>query len=538
MRFLLLSFNEEQYKELLNRIENLEDKGFSSQKEEILAFISDTMGDKKLSRQLSKLKYVENAVARIKARTKYLRDINLKITSNEIQVNKQLYVNSVRLILDKETCFRCEISHSICPKDAITIERGERGSEPVIQVDHDKCVLCGLCVPFCPSGCLSLFVDDEADLLLADYQSLPILPELEETNICQKCVRACEKDAIDFNMQPEIIDDAYGTITVATGYETYPIENIGEYGYGTIPDVISGLQFERLLSSNGPTGGEIRRPSDGKLVKTIVFVHCAGSRDPAKHLPHCSKICCMYSTKHALQFKHLVHDGMAYNFYIDVRTAGKDYEEFYQRATEQERVVFVRGKISELQEDGDKILVRGVNTLTAETVEIHADMVVLATGLIPSDGTKEIAQLLKLSSGPAGFIKEAHAKLKPVETALSGIYVAGTAAGPKDIPEVVASASGSSSKALGLLSSDFLERDPIIAVVDETTCGICMTCTYICPYGAISLNRNTGKIEVNDALCEGCGSCAAGCPSGSIELRNSTYGAISNSIKALLSEVR
>ncbi len=413
---------------------------------------------------------------------------------------------------------------------------------------EDECTICDDCVEVCPVTVRSEYNEGFSPrkaIYIKFPQAIPASYIIDPEDclginplICSKCAEACEREAIDFDMKTEIIEEVYGTITVATGYETYSIENIGEYGYGTIPDVISGLQFERLLSSNGPTGGEIRRPSDGKLVKTIVFVHCAGSRDPAKHLPHCSKICCMYSTKHALQFKHLVHDGMAYNFYIDVRTAGKDYEEFYQRATEQERVVFVRGKISDLQQDGDQVLVRGVNTITAETIEIHADMVVLATGIIPSEGTKEIAQLLKLSSDPTGFIKEAHAKLKPVETALSGVYIAGTAAGPKDIPEVVASASGSSAMALEILSAELLERDPIVAVVNQRTCGICMTCTYICPYDAISFNANSDRIEINEALCEGCGSCVAACPSGSIELRNSTYETLSNRIKALLSEVR
>ncbi|MHA1258144.1 MAG: 4Fe-4S dicluster domain-containing protein [Candidatus Heimdallarchaeaceae archaeon] len=411
-------------------------------------------------------------------------------------------------------------------------------------VIEDKCNLCDDCTAVCP-----VVVHDEYNVGLeprkAIYISFPqavpaayvIDPETclgIDPLICSKCKDVCEQDAIDFDMQAEIIEDNFGAIVVATGYEPYPIENIGEYGYGTIPDVISGLEFERLLSANGPTQGIIRRPSDGKEPQTVVFVHCAGSRDPAKHLPYCSKICCMYSTKHALQFKHFNPNGTAINFYIDVRTAGKDYEEFYKRATEEERVIYIRGKVSELLQDGDKILVRGVNTLQGETIELHADLVVLANGLIPSDGTKAISHILKLSCDNKGFIKEAHPKLKPVETAIGGVFVAGTASGPKDIPETVSNASAAASKVATILSSETLERAPQIAEVHHETCGICHTCIHVCPYGAIYFDDIAKRIEVNEALCEGCGSCAAACPSGSIELKNSSYESISASIKALL----
>ena len=411
-------------------------------------------------------------------------------------------------------------------------------------VDVDKCNLCDDCTAVCP-----VVVHDEYNQNLSPRKAIYIpFPQAvpasyvidEETClgidplICSKCKDVCLVEAINFDMQPEIIEEEFGAIIVATGYDTYPIENIGEYGYGAHPDIISGLDFERLLSANGPTQGVIRRPSDGKVPKTVVFVHCAGSRDPAKHLPYCSKICCMYSTKHALQYKHLVHDGTAINFYIDVRTAGKDYEEFYKRAAEEEKVIYVRGKVSEIVEDGDQLLVKGVDTLLGEAVEVHADLVVLATGLVPSKGTQEISHLLKLSCDSKGFLKEAHPKLKPVESALSGIFIAGTASGPKDIPETVSQASGAAAKAATILASEFLEREPQIAQVDPTTCGLCHTCINVCPYGAIYLDEVVRRITVREALCEGCGSCAAACPSGSIELKNSTSEGIRARIKALL----
>jgi heterodisulfide reductase subunit A len=409
---------------------------------------------------------------------------------------------------------------------------------------EDKCTNCNDCVPVCP-----VIIHDEYNVGLtprkAIYISFPqavpacyvIDPETclgIDPLICAKCKEVCEPNAIDFDMHQEMIEEEFGTIIVATGYDPYPIERIGEYGYGTIQDVVSGLEFERLLAANGPTQGKILRLSDGKIPKSIAFIHCAGSRDPAKHLPYCSKICCMYATKHALQYKHLVPDGVAFNFYIDVRTGGKDYEEFYQRASEKEKVIYIRGKVSEVIEDGGKILIRGVDTLSSESVEMHVDMVVLATGLLPSEGTKEVSEVLKLSCDREGFIKEAHPKLKPVETAISGVFAAGTALGPKDIPETVAQASGAAAKAETILSSKFMERDPVIAEIDHLTCGICHTCIHVCPYSAISYDTSQNKVLVNEALCEGCGSCAAACPSGSIELRNSSYESISASIKALL----
>ena len=411
-------------------------------------------------------------------------------------------------------------------------------------VIEDKCNLCTDCEAVCP-----VIVKDDFNQGLAPRKAIYIkFPQAVppayvidpeaclgiDPLICSKCAEVCEQNAIDFDMQPEIIEEEFGTIVVATGYDIYSIDNIGEYGYGTITDVISGLEFERLLSASGPTGGVIRRPSDGKIPKTVAFIHCAGSRDPAKHLPYCSKICCMYATKHALQYKHLVPDGVAVNFYIDVRTAGKDYEEFYKRAAEEEKVIYIRGKVSELIEDGDQVLIRGVDTLSGETIEMHADMVVLATGLVPSKGTQEISNLLKLSCDQKGFVKEAHPKLKPVETALGGVFIAGTASGPKDIPETVSQASGAAAKAVTILTAEYMEREPVIAEVHHETCGLCHTCIQVCPYEAIYLDTTSNRIEVRAALCEGCGSCAAACPSGSIELRNSTYEAISASIKALL----
>ncbi len=416
-------------------------------------------------------------------------------------------------------------------------------------VIEDKCTLCDDCVPVCP-----VIEHDEFNqgftprraIYIPYPQAVPASYLIDPNSclgidplICSKCKDVCGPEAIDFDQQPKIIEKEFGAIVVATGYETYPIENIGEYGYGTIPDVISGLDFERIISASGPTLGKIRRPSDGKVPETVVFIHCAGSRDPSKHLPYCSKVCCMYATKHALQYKHVVHDGTAINFFIDVRTAGKDYEEFYQRAAEEDQVIYIRGKVSEIFQDGEKLLIKGADTLTGETVELHADLVVLATGIIPSKGTKEIASLLNLSVGMNGFIREAHPKLKPVDTAISGIFVAGTATGPKDIPDTVSNASGAASRAAGILSQDELEIEGTVATVDEDLCRGCGLCAEACPYSAIEVNAvnkygHTMRVAfVNEALCKGCGSCAAACLNSAINQLGYTDSQILALIEAL-----
>jgi heterodisulfide reductase subunit A len=419
-------------------------------------------------------------------------------------------------------------------------------------VIEDKCTLCDDCVPVCP-----VIVHDEYNenlsprkaIYIAYPQAVPASYIIDPENclgieplICSKCRDVCGPEAIDFDMREEIIEDEFGAIVVATGYETYPIDNIGEYGYGTIHDVISGLEFERILAANGPTAGVVRRPSDGTIPKTVVFIHCAGSRDPAKNLSYCSKICCMYATKHALQYRHHVQDGVAVNFYIDIRTGGKDYEEFYKRAAEEENVIYIRGKVSEILQDGDRILIKGVNTLTAESIEMHADMVVLATGIQPSEGTKEISSLLKLSRDMSGFVKEAHPKLKPVETSMSGVYIAGTVSGPKDIPDVVSQAGRAAVRSINILAQKELEVEATIAKVNDVLCRGCGMCVDSCPYGAIELKAidrygYTFEIaDVNAAVCKGCGTCAASCLNGAIDQLGYTDSQILSLIKALADE--
>jgi heterodisulfide reductase subunit A len=349
---------------------------------------------------------------------------------------------------------------------------------------------------------------------------------------CTKCKEACEPGAIDYDMQDEIVEENYGTIVIATGYDLYSQKDLPEYGGGEIPDVIDGLHFERLLSASGPTGGVVRRPSDGKIPKEVVFVQCAGSRDPEKAMPYCSKICCMYTAKHALLYKHKVHDGQAYVFYIDIRSGGKGYEEFVQRAMEEERILYLRGKVSKIFQENGKVVVWGADTLTSQQVEIKADLVVLALAIVPHETAKMVANMLKVSTDDFGFFSEAHPKLRPVESLTPGIFLAGCAQAPRDIPETVAQASGSAVKGVGMVSSDVLYHEPIIASVDEDRCSGCGICVSICPYGARELDMVKRIVKVTEALCQGCGACSAGCPTGAADQRNLTDQQIRAMIRA------
>ncbi len=402
-------------------------------------------------------------------------------------------------------------------------------------VDWDKCTGCGLCSEKCPTKVPSEFeryMGPRKAIYIPFPQAVPKKPIIDSENCiyfktgkCRLCEKQCPTGAIDYDQKEKFIEENVGVIIVATGYDLLSKENVGEYGYGKYKDVIDGLQFERLLSASGPTSGEIKRPSDGKIPKEVVFVQCVGSRDPEHGMPYCSKFCCMYTAKHALLYKHAVHDGQVYVFYIDIRSGGKGYEEFVQRAIENEKILYLRGKVSRIfQDDRDdgKLIVWGVDTLTGKKIEIAADMVVLAMAAVPNVGVKELAKKLKISTDAHGFITEAHPKLRPLETLTAGIYLTGCAQGPKDIPETVAQASGAAARAITILSKPELELDPLIAAVDEEICTGCGVCVEVCAYKARELNEITKIAEVNEALCVGCGACISACPSNASIHKNFT----------------
>jgi len=244
----------------------------------------------------------------------------------------------------------------------------------------------------------------------------------------------------------------------------------------------------------------------------------------------------MYTTKHAMLYKHRVHDGQPYIFYMDVRAGGKGYEEFYQRAQEEDNVIFLRGKVSKVYQDDDKVVVCGIDTIYGRNVEIRADMVVLAMAIRPSKGVVELAKLLKIAIDQNGFLTEAHPKLRPVESLTAGIYLAGCAQAPKDIPDTVAQASATASMVSNLFAQEYLLHEPIITGVNEDLCSGCGVCVTVCPYDARKLNTEEGIVEVNEVLCEGCGSCSAACPSGAAQQKNFTDTQLSNMVKAILAE--
>lgn len=414
-------------------------------------------------------------------------------------------------------------------------------------VNPELCTVCGDCSSVCP-----VWVPSEYDQGLAFRkaiyipfaQSIPATYTLDIDNClglspiaCGKCKEVCEPKAIDYDVYDTIVEEEVGVVIVATGYDLYPVEEMAEYGYGKYQDVIDGLMFERILSATGPTGGEVLRPSDGKVPKNIVFIQCSGSRDPERHNSHCSKICCMYTAKHAKLYKHKVHDGNTVIFYIDIRSGGKGYEEFIQETIEHERVTYIRGKVAKVFQEGEKITVWGVDTLTGQKVEIQADLVVLAMAMVPSSKSRELIRKLKLSTNHIGFLSEAHPKLKPVETVKRGFFLCGADQGPKDIPESVAQGSAAASKALALLSSEYLLHEPDIAMVIEEYCCGCGICVAVCPYSARVLDTTEKIARVEDVLCEGCGSCISACPTGASQQRNLTDNQIFNMVESILKGV-
>jgi heterodisulfide reductase subunit A len=399
-------------------------------------------------------------------------------------------------------------------------------------VDWKKCTGCGICVKNCPVEFVSQFERGLGTRKAIDYLyagSVPNKPIIHREHCrffkdgsCRQCEETCPEKAIDFRQEDQQILEKVGAIVVATGYDLFPKEQLGEYGYGEIPNVIDGLAFERMLSADGPTKGRILRPSDGKVPKEIVFIQCVASRDPDRYMPYCSRICCMYTAKQAKIYKEQISDGQPYIFYMDIRSDCKGYEEFLQKTIEEQGVLYLRGRVSRVFQDDGKVRVLGVDTLTGKVVEVAADMVVLATAIVPSNGVKDLAGKLRATVDRHGFLTEAHIKLYPVESSTKGIYLAGCGQSPKDISDTVSQASATASKIQALLSTDKLLQDPLIAFVNERICSGCGICVAICPYEAREMDDYRKISVVHSVLCQGCGACIAACPNNACELRNSS----------------
>ncbi|HPN34280.1 MAG TPA: CoB--CoM heterodisulfide reductase iron-sulfur subunit A family protein [bacterium] len=428
-------------------------------------------------------------------------------------------------------------------------------------LDEKLCTGCGLCTTKCPNKKIPSEFNTGLGMRTAIYvpfpQAVPNKPVIDREHCtyytkgrCRVCEKVCPTQAIRFDQEDQIVEHEVGAVVVATGFTVKETDFFPEYGYGKYKDVINGLQFERILSASGPTLGEVKRPSDGRVPETVVFIACAGSRDPAKGIEYCSKICCMYTAKHAMLYKHKVHHGQAYVFYMDIRAAGKMYDEFTRRAIEEDHVQYIRGRVSRIYERNGKLIVQGADTLlNAMPVEIEADLVVLATAGVANEGAEALAQKLHVSYDSHKFFVEAHPKLRPVETNTAGVFLAGACQSPKDIPESVGQASGTAAKVAALFSMDELTREPVVAVVNRTapplysTCVGCFLCQSACPYQAIEReeikNRNGQVVKtiakVNPGLCQGCGTCVAFCRSKSIDLQGYTHEQVYAEVMELLS---
>lgn len=417
-------------------------------------------------------------------------------------------------------------------------------------VDETKCTGCGACIEKCPNkkvpNAFNLNLNNRKAIDIPFAQAVPKVAAISadyclhmkglkngKDNVCGFCEKACAAGAINFHQEETMLTEKYGAIIVATGYNPISLEKFDEYAYSQSPDVVSSLEFERLCNASGPTNGHLLRPSDGKEPKNIVFVQCVGSRcsaDSTKGHEYCSKICCMYTAKHAILTRDHYPDTNITVFYIDVRTPGKNFDEFYRRAVEQYGVHYIKGQVGKVTPLSDGTLdVQGSDLIQNRQVHIKADMVVLAASIEADKSARPLATMLTTSMDNNDFFLEAHAKLRPVESPTAGIFLAGCCQGPKDIPETVAQSSGAAAKAICLLVKDKLKNNPCTANPNENACNGCGQCANVCPYGAISYiekdfrgpNRTTitrRVSQVNKAMCHGCGACTVACPSGAMDL--------------------
>lgn len=410
-------------------------------------------------------------------------------------------------------------------------------------VNADLCSGCGVCMEKCPSKKSSnefnMGLNNRSAIYIPFAQAIPNVPVIDteacihfKTGKCGLCEKNCTAKAVDFTQQDELIEERYGAIVVATGYKTISLENFDEYAYSQSKDVVTSLELERLMNAAGPTKGTLLRPSDGTHPHTIVFIQCVGSRDISGcGKPYCSKVCCMYTAKHAMLIREKYPDTEVYVFYIDVRTPGKNFDEFYRRAVEQYGVNYIKGMVGKVVPHEGKLLVQGSDLLANDQITISADMVVLAAAIEADPSAKGLATMLTASIDTNNFFTEAHPKLRPVESPTAGVFLSGCCQGPKDIPETVAQASAAAAKVIGLLAKDKLTCNPCVAHSDEMLCSGCSVCEKVCPYGAISYIDKEFRVPgpkkteirrvafVNEAVCQGCGACTVACPSGAMDLK-------------------
>ncbi|MFX1275815.1 MAG: hydrogenase iron-sulfur subunit [Promethearchaeota archaeon] len=405
-------------------------------------------------------------------------------------------------------------------------------------IDEEKCVGCyDICRDVCEIEVNDTFFPRKA-IDIPYPQAIPLYPNIMEEYCigCKACAQACDREAIVFEQEPEEITLKVGTIIVATGFKTFDPSILSELNYQIYADVITTLQMERLLNNDGPTQGKVLRPSNGMPPKKVSFVLCVGSRNKKINHEYCSQVCCNGSIKQAILLKNEHPDTDIIIYYNDIRAVGKNCEEFYNRGREEAGIRFIKSNISAIlkSDNSDELIVRGENVIDNHLFENKTDLVILAVGIEPPDGTDELCQMLNISQDTYGFILERHLKVRPSETSVNGIFLAGVIQSPKDIPSSIAQGESAAAKAISLMSRGKVELNPQIAYFNEDKCDLCRLCEKICVYNAIKIENK--KLNLIQANCTGCGACAAMCHSDALFIPGFKKSQIESKLRTLLSE--